>query len=316
MSIAAVIGLSLLVPGLARAVRRFPPQGRRSPAGLVAAVLVVAGVLGPNGVAAATDPALTDPALTDAPIRVPLTGTGEPDHLTATLSKPQGAGPFPAVVLLHGCGGLRSNGAHWRAFFTRLGMATLVLDSFTARGIKEICTAPGRINGRTRVLDAYAALDTLAAQPFIRADRILVMGFSHGAGIALDAVSERRLRLRGPAPARFRAAMALYPGCGSNQRLADRYRAPVLILSGEADDWSPAEACRTLEQRHPGQISLKVYPEALHAFDIVERPRTVLPHVLNKNSPTGKGATVGGNAAALAAAQTDVTAFVTQQVMP
>ena len=53
-------------------------------------------------------------------------------------TKPEGSGPFPAVVLLHGCGGwteaVRQERAAW---FTNLGYVALAVDSFATRGIKD-----------------------------------------------------------------------------------------------------------------------------------------------------------------------------------
>lgn len=243
-------------------------------------------------------------------------GTDAPLDLVGYLSRPEGPGPFPAVVLLHGCGGIQRNTAVWRRFFTERGYAVFAVDSFGPRGVKEICHDAGVVTWSMRGADAFGALDYLAAQPFVRADSVLVMGFSHGAGIALDAASLRPLNgkpneRRSDAP-RFRAALALYPACGYKVRQEADYRIPVFIGIGAADDWTPAPACETLLARHRGAVpmELRLYAGAAHSFDNVDRPITRLQKVLNRNSPSGRGATVGGSPESLAALQTDLDRFL------
>jgi len=243
-------------------------------------------------------------------VRLP-TAPGQPE-LVGYLSRPPGRGPFPAVVLLHGCGGMRSNEVLWRGYFTNLGFVTLAVDSLRPRGLAQICTGAGQVTWSMRAADAFAALDYLAGLPFVQSDKVVAMGFSHGAGIALDVVTASRIEARPAEAPRFAATVALYPGCCYKRRQLAEYRAPVLILVGDADDWTPAADCRELAARHPNQIDLRVYPGALHAFDVVEWPVTYLPDAVNRHSPTGKGATVGGDLGALWSAGFDIWTFLSR----
>ncbi len=236
----------------------------------------------------------------------------EQPELVGYLSRPHGPGPFPAVVLLHGCGGMRSNEVLWRAYFANLGFVTLSVDSLRPRGVGQICTGTGQVTSAMRAADAYAALDYLAGLPFVLPNKIVAMGFSHGAGIALDIVTTFRLEPRPADAPRYAVAVALYPGCSFVRRQMATYEAPVLILVGDADDWTPAVYCRQLAERHSDRIDLKVYPGALHAFDIVEWPVTRLPDAVNRHSPTGKGATVGGDFGALWSAGFDIWTFLSR----
>ncbi len=245
------------------------------------------------------------------PVRLP-TGPDRPE-MVGYLTRPSGPGPFPAVVLLHGCGGMRSNEVLWRAFFTNLGFVTLAVDSLRPRGLGQICKGTGLVTSAMRAADAFAALDYLADQPYVRPDRIMVMGFSHGGGIALDVVTAFRIDARPADAPRFNASVALYPSCSYVRRQMAEYRAPVLVLVGEADDWTPADACRQLAERHPELITLKTYPGALHAFDVLEWKPTFLPDAVNRHSPTGKGASVGGNLAAAWLAYADIWRFLHQR---
>jgi dienelactone hydrolase len=111
--------------------------------------------------------------------------------------------------------------------------------------------------------------------------------------------------------------VALYPRCGvplgTWRGTAGVYRpaAPVLILIGELDDWTPAAACRKLTEAaqaagHP--VAIKVYPDAHHSFDSPNPVRYVAARI-NANSPSGRGATTGGEPRAWADSIREVAAF-------
>jgi dipeptidyl aminopeptidase/acylaminoacyl peptidase len=133
-------------------------------------------------------------------------------ELSGELYRPAGDGPFPAVVMLHGCGGRFSRTVEdgFGPDFTALGYVLLIVDSFGPRGVRHRCTGEGP--PVDRVMDAYGALLYLAEQRFVDADRIAVVGYSQGAMVALSAVE-----LNGAATLfdrHFRAAVAYYPLCG------------------------------------------------------------------------------------------------------
>jgi dienelactone hydrolase len=268
----------------------------------------------------------------------PVIAAAETLPFPFTLSKPAGDGPFPAVVILHDCSGLgpRSSGMAWRwsSELTQRGYVTIWPDSFTPRGRpKGVCidATPPRVTYEQRAGDAYAAHTYLASLPFVDARRISLMGGSHGGSSTLAAIVEGPENAK-PANPRFAAAIALYPGCGrsfgawSVGRSKEPGRpiavyagvfkplAPLLILTGELDDWTPAEPCRRLAAAaqsagHP--VEIKVYPGAHHSFDSILPVRYVGQRI-NANSPTGRGATTGGNAEAWADAINQVARFLAQ----
>ncbi len=191
------------------------------------------------------------------PVSIPTANiSSSPEPLIAFLFKPAGAGPHPAVVMLHGCGGaydgkgvLGSRHRMWGEYFASQGYEALMLDSFSSRDIKEICTV--KFGDRTikeseRVGDAYAALAWLRQQNNVDAKRIAVLGWSHGAGVTLDTITHR------PDPAQvgsgFKAAVSFYPGCTARENHPDRFHpySPLLVLIGESDDWTPAAPCKAL----------------------------------------------------------------------
>lgn len=201
-------------------------------------------------------------------------GTAEsPVRLIGYMARPPGEGPFPAVVLLHGCGGFHSNMISWADRLSRWGYVTLALDSFGPRGFNELCSG---IVSTYQAIDGYAALRHLAAKPFIRASRVAVMGFSQGGWAVLESldkgVMEHLFRDK------FRAGIALYPLCQYTSGIMTR---PVLVLAGGADTWTPASQCEAMaagrselgSPRKPGDrsaLELVVYPGVHHGFDLMD----------------------------------------------
>lgn len=240
-------------------------------------------------------------------------------ELRATRFQPEGKGPFAAVVMLHGCAGmLDAKGAIlpayslWGELLAREGYVGLLLDSFTSRGQKEICTQEKRSIRATsdRPEDARAALRWLRRDPQVDGERIYLLGWSNG-GVAVLAT----MNSKGSSSAEdgFRAAVAMYPGCRSFLRQNSYLpSAPLLIQAGEADDWTPARYCRELVERVPAaapKVELIVYPGAHHAFDRPGKQARYRSEVYNANSPSGRGATVQGHPQAREAAMDKALEF-------
>jgi dienelactone hydrolase len=193
-------------------------------------------------------------------------------------------------VALHGCGGPGSQAGldAAGARFAALGYVLLMVDSFGPRGVSQRCTIEA---GSTvdRLMDAYGGLLFLAAQSFVEPDRIAVIGYSQGAGVALDAVE-----LGGVEAAfdrRFKTAIAYYPPCPYSRDVA----VPTLILIGAADDWTPARDCQEMMARRTGvgaPMRLVIYPDAYHAFNFasLRKPVTKLGHHLEYNEAADKAA--------------------------
>lgn len=257
---------------------------------------------------------------------------GEPVVLSGDLRLPSGPGPFPAVVLMHGCGGVGNAEQGWVAPLLSAGYATFGVDSFGGRGLVEVCTDARALTGFQRIPDAYGALRILATHPRIDARRIVLMGFSHGGILTLGSATAWAKQTYAP-PGRpaFRAFVPFYPYCNAEfpERLA--VSAPLRIHTGELDDWTPAAPCRELVAAlkaagHDAEMTL--YAGAHHSFDNVGRPLTYLPRadngaacrprgasilgpLLNPEELAGclrKGATIGWDPAATAEARKNVLA--------
>jgi dienelactone hydrolase len=216
------------------------------------------------------------------------------------------------------------------------GYVVLIPDSFSSRGFADgVCFVPGTqsaaANGTVRAGDAYGALAVLRALPYVDGKRIGIIGGSHGGWTTLAvmyAPVEASDPLLEPKRQGFAAAIALYPSCAPSFGAWSTMRqgpfgprvcylrvykpiAPVLILAGELDDWTPAEPCRQLVEigraaGHP--LDIKIYPGAHHSFDS-DYPVRYVAQRNNASSPSGRGATTGGNAAAWAEARKEVSAF-------
>jgi dienelactone hydrolase len=181
------------------------------------------------------------------------------------LSKPDGDGPFPAVVYLHGCSGLgKAARKRFSDLLTGWGYVSLAVDSFATRGIQEACDRPMP----DRQADAWGAMLYLSKLPFVDHERIAVLGSSQGGIVTMRLASTHDVKLFDvPDELNFKAAVAFYPRCSvASQKLA----IPTLILIGELDDWTPARNCEQWMGLRDGKgapVKLVVYPGAYHAFD-------------------------------------------------
>ena len=248
-------------------------------------------------------PAPSQPVVAASPMSIPV-----------EVMKPKGDGPFAAVVMMHDCSGLgpRSSGApkRWAKILVEDGYVVVIPDSFSTRGFPGgVCTDhSGRrseVRPFVRSRDAYEALAYARSLPYVDPARVGIMGGSHGGASTLATLGVARA----PGSPRFVAGVSLYPSCIAGASY--RPTAPLLILSGEKDDWTPAQPCVRLAERvrAAGQdVTIKVYPDAHHAFDSNAPIRYVEARV-NGNSPTGRGATTGGNAEAWADSIREVRTF-------
>jgi dienelactone hydrolase len=201
--------------------------------------------------------------------------------LKAVLFRPDGNGPFPAVVAMHNCGGLVNPSGlmatryrDWAQQLVKAGFLVLFPDSYGSRGLGNQCASRIQTirSDRERVVDATAARHWLQQQPEVKADRISLLGWSNGATGVLWTV---RPHGKHEDHADFRSAVAFYPACRRLDTTAWSARVPTLILIGSLDDWSSAQECERMVAGAKGRsarASIVVYPGALHDFDHPSRP--------------------------------------------
>jgi dienelactone hydrolase len=232
-----------------------------------------------------------------------------------------GGGTGPAVLALHGCGGLynrdgRTLDARYPEYAARLhaaGVHVLLTDSFTPRGARQICSVKHgdrSITVETRRQDAIAAVRWLQARSEVDPQRIVLLGWSHGAMTLLTAINAARA----PHAAPLAGAIAFYPGCRATLQQPFRLDTPLLLLLGEKDDWTPPGRCIALAERvsqaqPQADLTLRVYPDAYHGFDSA-RPVRLRADVPNGVNPAGVH--VGGQPEARAAALAEFDRFITR----
>ncbi|MDP5241178.1 dienelactone hydrolase family protein [Uliginosibacterium sp. 31-16] len=259
------------------------------------------------------------------PVSIPAGGlSSSPAPLTAFLFQPVSPGPHPAVVMLHGCGGAYAkdgtlNARHrmWGEALAAQGYTALMLDSLGSRGIKELCTqkfSERKLKEADRRGDAYAALAYLRSRSDIDAKRIGLLGWSHGGGVTLDTITHLPMTGDG-----FAAAVSFYPGCTSKAKKTEAFHpyAPLLLLIGEADDWTPAAPCKSLAAAVAARgepMWIVTYPDTYHDFDnptlTRKRVRRDVPNGVNP----GRGTTTAPNPEAREDAKLRVIAFLAEHL--
>jgi dienelactone hydrolase len=276
-------------------------------AAVVLVVALLAGCAGPAGQQA---------------VRFANVTPSAPMTLDATLVRPSGPGPFPAIVQLHGCGGLEAQSYRWARWFAAHGYVALVVDSFGPRKLKGDCrSGPDEPPVTARFDDAFGALRYLQSLPDVRPDRVAAIGWSQGGVYAMSVIngpSLERARRRGVAlpPTGFAAGIGVYPG-GCFSLVNERVIRPLLVLIGEADDWTPATKCREMVEamRSRGaDARIVTYPGAYHYFDVEGRPKELLAEVENDNRAGGFGATVSYQAEAAADAHRQIEQFLARHL--
>jgi dienelactone hydrolase len=253
-------------------IRRDPMHSRSATALLTHFILAVGSIFALAFAA--------DAAPLPAPHQVDIPAANLTLH--AQLYKPDGDGPFPTVIALHGCGGL---GGHsepvlpryrdWAEQLLKDGHAVLLPDSYGSRELGPQCRVKERHvrARRERVADITASRQWLAQQPWAAHDRISLMGWANGASALLWAVRPQASS-RGAEPD-FRSAIAFYPDCRISSGLGWSTRVPTLLLIGAKDDVSSPSACRQMVDGARGRSALtriEIYPAAAHDFDRANLP--------------------------------------------
>jgi dienelactone hydrolase len=255
--------------------------------------------------------------------------------LIAHLFRPKDSGdaPRPAIVMMHGCSGLLAKNGRffpifraWARTLVEKGYVVLVVDSAKSRGFGQTCSAgeARRTMWLNRPKDAYAALQHLQAQPFVRADRIALMGWSQGGGVALLSINDKSIGRPSQLKDDFKAAVSFYPGACSETFQSKPYtqvepqgwttRVPLLVLFGAADVWTPLAPCQAFldaAKARGNPIELKTYANAVHAFDAPNLPRIELPQY---RLPNGAIPVIGTDNAARADAFVRVPAFLEEKL--
>jgi dienelactone hydrolase len=181
----------------------------------------------------------------------------------------------PAILLLHGCGGMLNRQGlpdqrmrSYAELLAKMGWHVLALDSFSARGVKEICTRArggrAQVSQTLRRADTAAAIAWLSRHEAVDKNRLGLMGWSNGGTTVLAYTHHGDPpELKASYPG-LRAAVAFYPGCNDREQHGYQPAMPVLLLLALSDDWTPPEPCLRLKSEN---ISMLGWENAFHGFD-------------------------------------------------
>lgn len=274
---------------------------------------------------------------------------GGPVDLEAQLVFPEGSGEdelLPAMIFVHGAGGPQAHHQTWLSLFRDLGIATVYADHFAPRGKDSAVGSHIQLTGAAMTADALNMLKALAEHPRIDPERIGIMGASKGGGVALySAWNPMRRQIAGALD--FAVHIPLYPTCVYWDE-KDFTEAPVQVLVGGEDDWTGLEHCVASVEEFKAagyaNVGIRIYDGAPHGFDSGVDLRTIghaytvascrfsigadgrdyASGIYMENGEAkraglrdcaGKGATYGGDAAALEAAKADVRALLTETLL-
>lgn len=204
-----------------------------------------------------------------------------------TLRVPKKAtAPVPAMVIAHGSAGVAERESWWADHLDDIGMASFIVDSFTPRNIRDTATDQTQLSTAANVADAFAALKLLATHPRLDRQRIGVIGFSKGGQVALWTEFEAYRRAVIEDQTKFAAHVPLYPACNDWQVTQHITAAPILMLLGGRDDYTPAAPCREYGQWFKSKgadVNVIVYENAYHDFDSLRPPARAKNVVTGRN---------------------------------
>ena len=225
---------------------------------------------------------------------------GSEQEISGRLKLPPGKGEFPAVIIIHGSGGVDDNHRNWANLLNKMGIATFILDSFSYRKIGQIYTGASTISTGSCIVDIYRAVELLRTHPSIDGSRISLMGFSMGGSHTLMAAMIRFQKVWLSSEASIAAYLAIYPPTWRELKEFEKVGGrPIRIFVGTADDWTPAERARDYIEKlqSAGQdAEIHEYPNAHHGFDQeFNRTANFIPNAINLSKCHFKEVTIGGD---------------------
>ena len=175
---------------------------------------------------------------------------------------------YALIIGVAGSLGWKKHHLDYMEMYQKEGFATFELNSFKSRDITSTVGSQDQVTTAAIILDAYRALEKLSKHPNIDPQKVSITGWSLGGGVSLfsgwlplkNAITKEYA---------FASHLAFYPPCFINPENTDFTQAPIHILAGEIDNWTPAEPCRLLvdKLKEKTNIDITVYPNAHHSFD-------------------------------------------------
>ena len=191
--------------------------------------------------------------------------------------KPEGDGPFPALIIVHTCGGIRQQIAYWRKEAVRRGYVAFVIDSFSSRGSTS-CRPLPPVSMARGVKDVFDAAEHLKTFPFVDKSRIAVLGVSWGAMVGLRSGSPGFVAKAAPAGTPLSAVVSLYPACylppfgtspGGEFLLSDVSTPTLVLMGGQDNETQPQECLSRLAplKERGAPVEWHVFANATHCWD-------------------------------------------------
>ena len=192
-------------------------------------------------------------------------------QLTIPIDSLNPNGKYPLIIGVAGSRGWKKHHLDYIKMYQEQGFATFELNSFKSRGITSTVGSQDQVTIAAIILDSYRALETLSQHSNIDKDRIAITGWSLGGGVTLFSGWEL-LKNTITTEYSFAAHLAFYPPCFINPENLSFTKAPMHILIGEDDNWTPASPCENLVNKlsKNTNIGITVYPNAHHGFDSEE----------------------------------------------
>jgi dienelactone hydrolase len=182
------------------------------------------------------------------------------------------SGKVPAIIIVHGSGGVRPAREYaYAKTFNDLGIAAVIIDSFSPRGIKSTVTDQSPVTAYDMLADAVAVLNTITRHPAIDPERVGLIGFSKGGTVAVKAALRRYMTPLAKDGSHFTLLIALYPWCGDHPLDFSSAGSPLLMMLGANDTYVGTDACREYAKKFEaagGKLTLNVYPGAKHGWDV------------------------------------------------
>ncbi len=193
-----------------------------------------------------------------------------PVNIHGFLTLPGSTTKSPLVVIVPGSGGYKS----WMQDMVAkrlndIGIATLVIDSFTGRGITEVATDQSKVSTAATVIDGFAALKALEGRTEIDTSRLGITGFSRGGTVAMFTQEKKLLEAMKLGGIQYASHLPMYPACSTTFEKPSPTAAPIWFLMGDKDDYTPISQCAPYIERLSsagGLVRSKIYPNSHHGF--------------------------------------------------
>ena len=176
---------------------------------------------------------------------------------------------YPLVIGVAGSNGWGDHHYEFLSMYREMGIATFELKSFESRGVESTVGSQVEVTTAMMILDSYRALDSVSNHPKIDISKVAITGWSLGGGVSL---LSGWLPLKNAIKSQnnFAAHLPFYPPCIFQPEILEFVDAPIHILIGELDNWTPADACVNLVEnlkKEDNNVKITVYKESHHSFD-------------------------------------------------